>query len=150
MEFEAAASTDLDKFKARGGKIIFTHGTADPIFSALDTIRYQEALDAKYADAASFSRLFLIPGMNHCGGGPATDAFDAVAALGDEALGGARGGGGGVVAEAVAVEVGVARDEVGAAAVVVRVVRVGGVGVVTAGAGGEQENGQGEEQGTRR
>jgi len=81
MEFEAAASTDLDKFKARGGKIIFTHGAADPIFSALDTIRYQEALNAKYADAASFSRLFLIPGMNHCAGGPATDAFDAVAAL---------------------------------------------------------------------
>ena len=82
MEFEAAASTDLDKFKARGGKIIFTHGTADPIFSALDTIRYQEALNTKYgADAATFSRLFLIPGMNHCAGGPATDQFDAVAAL---------------------------------------------------------------------
>ncbi len=82
MEFEAATSTELDRFKARGGKMIFTHGIADPIFSALDTIRYQEALTAKYgADAASFSRLFLIPGMNHCAGGPATDAFDAVAAL---------------------------------------------------------------------
>ena len=82
MEFEAATSTDLDAFKATGGKIIFVHGTADPIFSALDTIRYQDALQARYgAETTSFSRVFLVPGMNHCAGGPATDEYDAVAAL---------------------------------------------------------------------
>jgi pimeloyl-ACP methyl ester carboxylesterase len=82
MEYEAATSTNLDAFKARGGKIIFVHGTADPIFSALDTIRYQDALQARYgADTGNFSRVFLVPGMNHCAGGPATDEFDAVAAL---------------------------------------------------------------------
>ena len=82
MEFEAATSLDLDKFKARGGKMIFTHGVADPIFSAYDTIDYVEKLGAKYgADAAGFARLFLVPGMNHCAGGPATDQFDALSAL---------------------------------------------------------------------
>ena len=82
MEFEAATSTDLDAFKAKGGKIIFVHGTADPIFSALDTIRYQDALQARYgAETTNFSRVFLVPGMNHCAGGPATDEYDAVAAL---------------------------------------------------------------------
>jgi len=82
MEFEAAISTNLDTFKAKGGKILFLHGTADPIFSSLDTIRYQEALQARYgAETDNFSRVFLVPGMNHCAGGPATDEFDAVTAL---------------------------------------------------------------------
>ncbi|WP_249132727.1 MULTISPECIES: tannase/feruloyl esterase family alpha/beta hydrolase [unclassified Bradyrhizobium] len=82
MEFVAATSTDLDDFKAKGGKIIFLHGTADPIFSPFDTIRYQEALQARYgSDTANFSRVFLVPGMNHCVGGPATDEFDALSAL---------------------------------------------------------------------
>ena len=82
MEFEAATSTDLDVFKKRGGKMIFVHGMADPIFSPLDTIRYVQALKERYsADAANFSRLFLIPGMNHCAGGPSTDEYDAVTAL---------------------------------------------------------------------
>ena len=81
MEFEAATSTNVDAFRARGGKMIFVHGAADPIFSPLDTIRYVQSLQDRYADAANFSRLFLIPGMNHCAGGPSTDEYDAVTAL---------------------------------------------------------------------
>jgi pimeloyl-ACP methyl ester carboxylesterase len=82
MEFEAATSINIDAFKARGGKMIFVHGTADPIFSPLDTIRYFQSLQDRYgADAADLSRLFLIPGMNHCAGGPSTDEYDAVTAL---------------------------------------------------------------------
>ncbi|MGJ5045391.1 MULTISPECIES: tannase/feruloyl esterase family alpha/beta hydrolase [unclassified Bradyrhizobium] len=82
MEYEAATSTDLDAFKAKGGKMLFYHGTADPIFSALDTVDYVDQLKTKYgADADGFARLFLVPGMNHCGGGPATDQFDLLTAL---------------------------------------------------------------------
>ena len=82
MEFEAATSTNLDAFKAHGGKMIFTHGMADPIFSPLDTIAYVKALRERYgAEADKLERLFLIPGMNHCAGGPATDDYDAVSAL---------------------------------------------------------------------
>jgi pimeloyl-ACP methyl ester carboxylesterase len=82
IEFETALSADVDRFKARGGKILFTHGVADPIFSALDTIDYVEQLSQRYgADASGFARLFLVPGMTHCTGGPATDQFDALTAL---------------------------------------------------------------------
>ncbi len=81
IEYETAMSTDLDKYRARGGKILFTHGVADPIFSALDTVDYVDQLAKRYADAPSFARLFLVPGMTHCAGGPATDAFDALSAL---------------------------------------------------------------------
>jgi pimeloyl-ACP methyl ester carboxylesterase len=82
MEFEAATSPDLDRFRAHGGKVIFFHGTADPIFSPLDTIAYLDKLKERYgAEVPDFARLFLIPGMNHCSGGPATDAFDALSAL---------------------------------------------------------------------
>ena len=81
MEYEAAISTDLDAFKSRGGKMLFYHGTADPIFSAFDTVDYVGQLKTRYADADGFARLFLVPGMNHCGGGTATDQFDLLAAL---------------------------------------------------------------------
>jgi len=82
MEFEAATSTDLNAYKRRGGKILFHHGAADPIFSALDTIDYVHQLQRRYGpEAADFARLFLVPGMAHCGGGPATDQFDGLTAL---------------------------------------------------------------------
>jgi feruloyl esterase len=80
---EAAASTDIAAFKARGGKIIFYHGMADPIFSAHDTVAYIDALAKRFGAADDFTRLYLVPGMNHCSGGPATDQFDALTALDD-------------------------------------------------------------------
>jgi pimeloyl-ACP methyl ester carboxylesterase len=82
MEFETATSADVDAFRKKGGKILFFHGVADPVFSALDTIAYVDQLKSRYGDeAGGFARLFLLPGMNHCAGGPATDQFDALAAL---------------------------------------------------------------------
>lgn len=80
---EAADSTDLDVFKAHGGKMIFYHGMADPIFSANDTVAYVEALAMRYGTSSDFTRLYLVPGINHCAGGPATDQFDALTALDD-------------------------------------------------------------------
>lgn len=80
---EATPSTDISAFKAHGGKIIFYHGMADPIFSANDTIAYRDALAKRYGEADDVSRLYLVPGMNHCTGGPATDQFDALTALDD-------------------------------------------------------------------
>ncbi|OVZ59693.1 hypothetical protein CDO44_11215 [Pigmentiphaga sp. NML080357] len=72
---------DLGAFKSRGGKMIVYHGNSDPVFSVNDTIDWYEALRKTHADAASFARLFTIPGMNHCSGGPATDKFDMVTAI---------------------------------------------------------------------
>src|SRR5690606_35496314 len=77
-----ATSTDVTAFASRGGKLIFLHGMADGIFAPQDSIDYVEALKhAHGAGADEFTRLYLIPGMGHCAGGPATDSFDALGAL---------------------------------------------------------------------
>ena len=67
----------------RHGKLLVVHGTADPVFSANDTIAWYEALNARDPRAANYARLFLVPGMNHCNGGPATDRFDVLTPLVD-------------------------------------------------------------------
>lgn len=75
----------LKGFQQRGGKLMLVHGMADPIFSAFETVDYQQRVTAAHGDAAAsrFVRTFLVPGMNHCAGGPATDAFDGLAAMVD-------------------------------------------------------------------
>ncbi|WP_366144692.1 tannase/feruloyl esterase family alpha/beta hydrolase [uncultured Cardiobacterium sp.] len=76
-----AISTDLSSFKAGGGKLIVVTGVSDPVFSAKDQVAWYKTLQQDTADAASFSRLFMVPGMNHCGGGQAYDDFDPLTAL---------------------------------------------------------------------
>ena len=79
--------TNLNTFSSRGGKLLFFHGVSDPWFSALDTVDYYERMARANAGAAvvsGWSRLFLVPGMGHCGGGPATlDTFDMLGAVVD-------------------------------------------------------------------
>lgn len=75
-------ASDLSKFRAHGGKLIVPHGASDPVFSVLDTIAWWREVDAaSKGQAASFARVFAVPGMNHCGGGPATSRFDSLGAL---------------------------------------------------------------------
>jgi hypothetical protein len=77
-----ARSSDLSGFRAHGGKLIVPHGVSDPVFSIRDTLTwYGEVQHRTGGQAASFVRVFPVPGMNHCGGGPATDNYDAFAAL---------------------------------------------------------------------
>jgi len=79
--------TNLSTFAGRGGKLIFFHGMADPWFSALATLGYYERLQAAGGGRAAvenWSRLFLVPGMAHCGGGSAAlDRFDMLTAIVD-------------------------------------------------------------------
>jgi pimeloyl-ACP methyl ester carboxylesterase len=72
-----ATSTDYTGFRHHNGKLILYSGVSDPIFSAADLVRYYDSVP----DAKAFSRLFLVPGMNHCGGGKATDQFDTLSAI---------------------------------------------------------------------
>jgi feruloyl esterase len=73
------ASTNLSTFSGAGGKLIFFHGDSDPWFSPLDTLQYYQSLGPANGGSdsvAQWSRLFLVPGMAHCGGGPALDRFN--------------------------------------------------------------------------
>lgn len=65
-------STDLSAFKAAGGKLIVYHGWNDPVVSAYDSIQYYEGVHTAQGSQAAtdeFYKLFLVPGMGHCGGG---------------------------------------------------------------------------------
>ncbi|AZR36583.1 tannase/feruloyl esterase family alpha/beta hydrolase [Xanthomonas vasicola] len=74
--------TDLSALKARGGKLLIYHGTGDAIFSFDDTAAwYTQLTIANDGKASDFARLFPVPGMSHCAGGPATDQFDALTPL---------------------------------------------------------------------
>jgi hypothetical protein len=78
------ASTNLSTFSLNGGKLIFFHGDSDPWFSPLDTLGYYKSLAATNGGAekvAEWSRIFLVPGMAHCGGGAALDHFDMLSAV---------------------------------------------------------------------
>lgn len=78
------ASTNLSTFSLNGGKLIFFHGDSDPWFSPLDTLGYYKSLAAANGGAdkvATWSRIFLVPGMAHCGGGPSLDQFDMLTAV---------------------------------------------------------------------
>jgi feruloyl esterase len=59
----------------RHGKIIMWHGWEDPAISALSTVNYYERVLHHNDDAHDFFRLFMVPGMLHCGGGPGTNSF---------------------------------------------------------------------------
>ena len=78
------ASTNLTTFSGNGGKLLFFHGDSDPWFSPLDTLDYYKSLEATSGGAdevEKWSRLFLVPGMSHCGGGPSLDHFDMLSAV---------------------------------------------------------------------
>jgi hypothetical protein len=74
----------LAELEAAGGKIIVYHGASDGAFSLQATIDWYEKVRANNGgDAGDFARFYPVPGMAHCGGGPATDRFDLFAALVD-------------------------------------------------------------------
>jgi feruloyl esterase len=79
----AATSTDLRPFFTRAGKLLIYHGWADQNIPPRESVHYYEALvqtmgASAVADAV---RLFMAPGMGHCGGGEGPNEFDPLAAL---------------------------------------------------------------------
>lgn len=74
--------TDMGQVKTRGAKIMVYHGVSDAIFSYQDTVDWYKGLRARHGGSTTqFARLFAVPGMGHCSGGPATDQFDMLSAL---------------------------------------------------------------------
>jgi feruloyl esterase len=78
-------STDLNRFNQHGGKLLLYHGFADAIVSTQDTINYYTRLmneqGLTLAQEQTYARLFLVPGMGHCSGGPGPNTFDALMPL---------------------------------------------------------------------
>ncbi len=86
LGFMAAIDPDLTPFEHHGGKLLIYAGWSDPIVSAEDTVAYYEAVMKASGGSVrtlQFARLFMAPGMGHCGGGPGPNQFDAVTALDD-------------------------------------------------------------------
>ena len=81
-----AVNPDLEKFKARGGKMMHYHGFGDPDIPGQNSINYYEsvvAFEGKQhgagkgaAETESFYRLFMVPSMGHCRRGPGPNTFD--------------------------------------------------------------------------
>jgi feruloyl esterase len=74
---------NLKDFMGRGGKLLMYHGWSDPNVSPLNTVHYYQSVVKTMGGAASDSiRLFMFPGMGHCGGGDGPNTFDPMSALG--------------------------------------------------------------------
>jgi feruloyl esterase len=86
-----ANSADLEEFRSRGGKLIITHGFADPLVPTLNTAAYYERLIVSQTREGrhvgeerkqsvrrtqDFARLFLLPGVGHCSGGAGPDTVE--------------------------------------------------------------------------
>jgi feruloyl esterase len=82
-----AASADVGAFAERGGKLILWHGFDDPGPSPIGTIEYydavQSALGPRVSTLSSPVRLFLAPGVEHCGGGPGANVMNPLRTLED-------------------------------------------------------------------
>jgi feruloyl esterase len=76
-----ARNPDLSAFKARGGKMITYHGWADPALNPMMSIGYYEEAARTTGRLDDSYRLFMAPGMQHCGGGDAPNVLDAVTAV---------------------------------------------------------------------
>jgi len=90
--FINAINPDLRPLQHRGGKILLYHGWNDPAISALNSVNYYESVvsfstgrrDTRreaLGEVQEFFRLFMVPGMQHCGGGPGPNAFGGAFAL---------------------------------------------------------------------
>ena len=87
-ERNGAANSDdpfqLENFLKKGGKVIMYHGGSDPLITPFRTTWYYEelaSLHGGYGPTQDSVRLFMVPGMGHCGGGVAPNRFDTLQAL---------------------------------------------------------------------
>jgi feruloyl esterase len=76
--------TQIEAFFAHGGKLIGYHGWADGDMSPYNSLNYYLGVAQRLGGEAAIAnnyRLFMIPGMGHCGGGDGTSQFDMLTAL---------------------------------------------------------------------
>ena len=79
-----AIDTNLKPFFAHGGKLIQYHGWADPLIPPQNSVNYYESVGKALGGLNQVKnnyRLFMVPGMDHCGGGDGPNTFDTLTAL---------------------------------------------------------------------
>jgi feruloyl esterase len=79
-----AIDPNLEPFKAHGGKMIMYHGWADQAIAPMNSVNYYASVTAALGGpqkTQDFLRLFMVPGMGHCQGGPGPNTFDSLTAL---------------------------------------------------------------------
>lgn len=79
-----ATKTDLSSFRDNGGKLILWQGGADSAFSPRSTEAYYDGVVSAtggQAQADTFVRSYVAPGVTHCGGGPGADTSDLLEAM---------------------------------------------------------------------
>lgn len=76
-----ATDPNVETFTNRGGKLLMYQGWAEPGIPPRNVVTYYGEVQKKTKNAADSVRLFMVPGMGHCGGGDGTSTFDMVAAL---------------------------------------------------------------------
>jgi feruloyl esterase len=79
-----AMNPDLKAFRDYGGKLIQYHGWSDPQISPASSPAYYKSVVAEMgssSDVQKFYRLFMVPGMAHCGGGDGASTFDMLSAM---------------------------------------------------------------------
>lgn len=78
-----ATNPDLSAFKKAGGKLILWHGWADQHISPMYTIAYFEAMQNQMGQNTvdEFARMYLVPGVGHCGGGEGMASIDLVSKI---------------------------------------------------------------------
>jgi len=76
-------ATGLAAFFARGGKLLLSHGWSDGLIPASNTLKFHGGLHPTLSaeQAAGQYRLFMVPGMDHCGGGEGASQFDTLGTL---------------------------------------------------------------------
>ena len=75
-------ATELNDVRRRGAKVMVYHGVSDPIFSVNDSAAWYRGVDRTSGGRASdFARLYRVPGMGHCSGGPTADQADFISPL---------------------------------------------------------------------
>jgi feruloyl esterase len=77
-----AVNPDLGRFKRGGGKLLMYHGWSDTTITPETTVwYYNQVLDKMGSKQDDWMRLFMVPGMAHCGGGPGVNNIDTISAL---------------------------------------------------------------------
>jgi len=71
-----ATNPNLDAFKTKGRKLLIWHGWSDPALTALGSVKYYDQVQARDSNTRDYFRMFMMPGVLHCAGGPGPDAVD--------------------------------------------------------------------------